>query len=176
MKLHKRCFFALPLVFMALMGIGCGSMVPISDAAEAVFMNDLVGQWQLIVPEGEDGQMLVLKFDEHTYYIELRQAGTEPFDEDTIRLRAYITEVDGKAFINAQNIDALDEEDRVYFFYTYDIGPDGLLTFTELQDVGDQKIDKFETSEALRTFIRQNLDNEALYGESTTLIKVKEAG
>lgn len=38
---------------------------------------------------------------------------------------------------------------------------------TELKDVGDQKIDEFETSDALYTFVRQNLDNPALYGEVT---------
>ena len=176
MKLHKRCFFALSVLFLALMWTGCGSEVPIQDSADAVVVNDLVGQWQLIAPESEEGQMLVLKFDEHAYYVELREPGSEPFDKDTVRLRAYITEVDGKAFINAQNIDALDEGDRTYFFYIYNLDPNGLLTITELQDVDDQKIDKFETSEALRAFVRQNLDNDALYGESMTLMKVKVAG
>ena len=176
MNAYKRCFFSLSVVFLALMWIGCGSKVPISDAADAVAVHDLVGQWELVVPAHENGQMLVLKFDEHTYYIELREPGTAPFDDDTIRLRAYITEVDGKAFINAQNIDALDEEERTYFFYTYTLDPNGLLTVTELQDVDDQKIDDFETSETLRAFIEQNLHNDALYGESMTLMKAKVAG
>ncbi len=176
MNSYKRCFFALSVVFMALMWIGCGSEVPISEAGEAVVVDDLVGQWQLVTPANEDGQMLVLKFDEHTYYVELREPGTEPFDKDTIRLRAYITEVDGKAFVNAQNIDSPKDEDRVYFFYTYTLDPNGLLTITELQDVDDQKIDKFETSEALRAFIQQNLHNGALYGESMTMMKMKVAG
>ena len=49
---------------------------------------------------------------------------------------------------------------------------DGVLTLTELNDVGDRQIDKFETSEALYTFIRQNLHNEDLYGASMALVKV----
>ena len=176
MKIYKNSSISLSLALVALFWMGCGSPVPISDATDALMVPELVGQWQTVTPATEDGQMLVLKYDAQTYYVELREAGTEPFDGDTIRLRVYITEVEGKPFINAQNIDSLDGEDRVYFFYTYNLSPDGLLTLTELQDVGDQKIDEFETSEALHAFIQQNLFNDALYGDEMTLMKVKVAG
>ena len=66
----------------------------------------------------------------------------------------------------------MDEDERLFFFYTYALTPDGGLTLTELRDVGDQKIDKFETSEALYTFIRQNLHDDDLYGASMALVKV----
>ncbi len=165
----------LAIALAALLWTGCGSPVPISDAADATAVPELVGHWQTL-PGEEEGEMLVLKFDAHTYYAELREAGTEPFDEDTIRLRAFISEVEGSRIINAQNIDSLDDEDRLYFFYAYDLGSDGLLTLTELQSIGDQDIDKFETSEALYAFIQQNIDNEALYGESFVMMRVNQPG
>ena len=176
MLIYRRFFSTLSIALAAFLWIGCGSAVPISEADEALFEPGLVGQWQLVAPADEAGEMLVLKFDAHTYYVELRDPGSEAFDEDVLRLRAYIAEVEGRTFINAQNIDAVADDERLFFFYTYALSPEGLLTVTELQDIGEQKIDKFETSEALRTFIRQNLDNEALYGDSLTLMRVKVAG
>ena len=176
MLIYRRFFSILSMGLAAVLWIGCGSAVPISEVDDAVFEPDLVGQWRLVTPADETGEMLVLKFDAHTYYVELREPDSDAFDDDVIRLRAYITEVEDRAFVNAQGIDAVADDERLFLFYTYTLSPDGLLTITELQDVGDQKIDKFETSEALRAFIRQNLDNDALYGDSMTLMKVKVAG
>ncbi len=173
MKPHKRIFFGLSTLFLALFGIGCGSQVPIQDSAEAVFVPELVGTWHIMPePGGEPGEMMVLNFNDREYYIELREQADGSPESDTLRLRAYITRVNGTAFINAQLIDSMDEDERLFFFYTYTLTPDGGLTLTELSDVGDQKIDKFETSEALYTFIRQNLHEEDLYGESMALVKV----
>jgi hypothetical protein len=120
--------------------------------------------------------MLVLRFNDNAYYVELREAGTEAFDADVLRLRAYITDIDGQRFVNVQNIDALDEEERLYLFYTYTLSPEGLLTVTELQDVAGQDLDKFETSEALYAFIRQHVNDEALYGDAMTFRRMTKTG
>ncbi len=172
MNPHRRCFFGLSMVVMALFWIGCGSQVPIQDSSEAVFVPELVGTWHTLESGGEPGEMVVRNFNDREYYVEMREQTSGAVEADTLRLRAYVTRVNGKSFINAQYIDSMDDDERLFFFYTYTLTPDGVLTLTELNDVGDRRIDKFETSEALYTFIRQNLHNEDLYGTSMVLVKV----
>ena len=173
MKPHRRCFFGLSFVLLALFWIGCGSQVPIQDISEAVFVPELVGTWHIMPePGSEPGEMVVLNFNDREYYVELRAQADGSPEADTLRLRAYITRVNGMSFINTQYIDSMDEDERLFFFYTYALTPDGVLTLTELNNVGDRRIDKFETSEALYTFIRQNLHDEDLYGASMALVKV----
>ena len=175
MKPHRRIFFGLSTLFLTLFWIGCGSQVPIQDSAEAVFVPELVGKWHIVPEPGDEpGELVVLNFNDREYYIELREQAEGSPEVDTLRLRAYITRVNGTAFINAQLIDSMDEDERLFFFYTYALTPDGGLTLTELRDVGHQEIDKFETSEALYTFIRHNLNNEDLYGASMALMKVSD--
>ena len=176
MKPSMRWLFSITLGLFALGTIGCGSVVPISDVSESVLLPDLAGHWQTTGPDDEIGQMLVLKFNEHAYYVEFREEGTEVFDEDVLRLRAYFTEIDDRLLINAQNIDSIDEDDRLYFFYAYDLDENGEMVITELQDVEGQDLDGFETSEALRAFVRENLDNEAFYGEAITFVRINVNG
>ena len=172
MNPHRRNFFGLSMVVMALFWIGCGSQVPIQDSSEAVFVPELVGTWHPLEAGGEPGEMVVRNFNDREYYVEMREQTSGPVEADTLRLRVYVTRVNGMSFINAQYIDSMDADDRLFFFYTYTLTPDGVLTLTELNDIGDRQIDKFETSEALYTFIRQNLHNEDLYGASMALVKV----
>ena len=173
MKPHRRYFFALTTVLCMLSWTGCGSEVPIQDSAEAVFIPELVGTWQIVPePGGEPGGMMVLNFNDREYYVELREQADGSPEADTLRLRAYITHVNGTAFINAQPIESMDADERLFFFYTFALSPDDVLTLTELRDTSGRDLDGFETSEALYTFIRQNLHNEDLYGASTALVKV----
>ena len=177
MKPHKRIVFGLSTLFLALFWIGCGSQVPIQDSDEAVFVPELVGTWHIVPePGGEPGEMEVLNFNDREYYVELREQADGSPEADTLRLRAYITRVNGTAFINAQPIESMDADERLFFFYTYVLNPDGGLTLTELRDPSGRDLDGFETSQELYAFIRQNLHNEDLYGASMTLMKVKVAG
>ncbi len=173
MKPHRRKFFGLSMVVMALFWIGCGSQVPIQDSAEAVFVPELVGTWHIVPePGGEPGEMMVLNFNDREYYVELRERADGSPEADTLRLRAYITRINGTAFINAQPIDSMDDDERLFFFYAYDLSPDDVLTLTELRDMSGRDLDGFETSQALYMFIRQNLHNEDFYGASMALVKV----
>jgi len=177
MNAYRQCVFALCLTGMILAWSGCGSLVPIGDSTEAVPVPELVGTWQIVEDTDErPDHVAVFNFNDTEYYVELQERKLDPSRADTLRLRVYITSVDGKRFINAQHIDSVKPDERVFFFYAYDLSPEGVLTLTELQDVGDQQIDKFETSEALHGFIRENVHNEALYGTSTRLVRVNVTG
>ena len=177
MKAHRKGLLPLFLAGMIVVGTGCGSMVPISDSTEAIAVSELVGTWQIVDDNDElPDQVVILNFNDSEYYVELQERKLDASKADTLRLRVYVTAVEGRRFINAQHIGSMKPDERVFFFYAYDFSPEGVLTLTELQDVGEQEIDKFETSEALNAFIRENVHNEALYGTSTQLIRVNVAG
>ncbi len=104
------------MVVMALFWIGCGSQVPIQDSSEAVFVPELVGTWQILPePGGEPGEMVVRNFNDREYYVEIWEQTSGPAEADTLRLRAYVTRVNGKSFINAQYIDSMDDDKRLLF-------------------------------------------------------------
>lgn len=159
-------------LIMLFIGLGCGSSVPISDASNAPFDKQLLGRWQM-TPDSdvETGEMLVLQFNEGEYYVELKEVKPVPCEEEAevLRLRAYLTEVDGHRLVNAQTIDA--DEKRQFYFYTYAL-QDGRLTIQELRSIASQDINAFESSEALLVFVRQNVDNPALYGEAATFVRL----
>ena len=171
MKRSTACTSVWLSLMVLFVGVGCGSPVPISDADNAPFDEQLVGRWQATQTADETVEMLILPFNDQEYYVELREVKPEPSDEEVLRLRAYITEVEGHRFINAQTL----EDERAYYFYTYALEQDGRLTIQELRDIQPQKINEFESSEALYTFVRQNVDNPALYGEVTSLVRMPMA-
>ncbi|HMB92385.1 MAG TPA: hypothetical protein VKP65_16150 [Rhodothermales bacterium] len=171
MKRSTGCTGVLLSLMVLFIGVGCGSPVPISDAENAPFDEQLVGRWQATQTADETVDMLILQFNDREYYVELREVKPDPSNEEILRLRAYITDVDGHRFINAQTI----QDEREYYFYTYALEPNGRLMIQELRDVEPQKINEFESSEALLTFVRQNVDNPALYGETTSLVRMPMA-
>jgi hypothetical protein len=165
-----------PFIYLILFSLGCGSKVPIADVSEAVADDRLVGEWTALEPEAEETVTVsIFKFNELEYIV-----WTETEKRDSVKTsiehnhyRIYVIEIRNKRFINAQTIESLEEEDRLYYFYNYIISNDTLITLRDLQDIGSSKIDEFETSEALYNFISTNLDNEDLYGGSYRLVRIK---
>lgn len=171
MKRYQHVLFSFSAVLLMLVATGCGSEVPIQDSETAVFMPELVGTWHPMAEVEDVDYVKILNFNDKEYYVELREKKADPAEAETLHLRVYVTQIDGQAFINAQPIGLEDEDERQFYFFTLALSPDGVLTLTELQDLDDQQIDKFETSEALYAFIQRNLHNMELYGTSTTFVK-----
>ena len=159
------------VLFLLILSTGCGTPVPLGAAEDAVFDADLVGLWQAVPsPDADDAQMLVLQFNDREYYVELREPGSEPFGEEVLRLRAYLTDLDGHRFVNLQGIDPEDTE-REFIFYRYALDAAGLLTITEVE-LGDERDEEFETTEELRAFVRARLDDPALYGDTARFMRL----
>ena len=141
--------------FLGLIAVaGCyESPVPLAPASKAVMDERLVGRWELVRGDGEEtSDLLVLRFNERELYARSREG------QKDAHFRAYVVVVDGARFVNAQS---LEERDRSFYFFRYDIGPDSVLT---LRMVSGRSIPKpIESSEKLRTFIREHLGNEELY-------------
>lgn len=160
------------LVLSALILAGCGSSaVPISEVGDAPVDNSLVGVWRDLDPENST-EFLVLKWDEKSYYVEVRMEPGLPGDEIE-RFRAYTSVVEGTNFLNLLYL-AESEEDRTYSFLTYVLNSDGTLRIGELNDVADQNIDDFTSSTDLRAFVRANVDNDQFYGPVSLWAKVDD--
>ena len=63
-----------------------------------------------------------------------------------------------------------------FLLESYEIRPDGLLSVTELTAAEELGLYEFDTSAALRAFLRDYLDNQELYGETTTWARVSDGG
>ncbi|MFB3132933.1 MAG: hypothetical protein ACE10K_10475 [Rhodothermales bacterium] len=163
MKRYRAAHFVLVLFFVL---CGClESEVPLSSSDQSIIDPRLIGRWELIETEEDEGPagMLVLQFNDHEYYVEYyyeRDDGTVEFP-DTLRFRAYTTPIDGALFANLQCIGC---DERTFIFYRYAVSEDGLLTVRAVEEELFKSA-TVETSEALYAFVKENLDKEALYDE-----------
>ena len=160
---------------------GCeGSKLPLGPADQAPVDQRLVGTWDL-VPHPDDEErawMHILQFNDHEYYLEYvaeddDQDMISDGKADTLRFRAYATPIDDLLFANLQ---CLNCDERVYFFFRYELsGEDLLLVRQFAEEVYKEPIQTLETSDALRSFVRNHRNDEALY-ESERIAFRRRAG
>ena len=108
----------------------------------------------------ESGQWVTiefLRFNEKEYVAWSREPDGEA--EKIVAYRAFITEIEGERFLNAQELDA--EPGRAWSFANYRISGDTL----SLRFVDDALFSSrtFESSDSLREFVRKNLHDPRLY-------------
>ena len=154
----------------------CGSKVPIADSSQAFPEDRLVGKWTTAEKDPEESiDISVYKFKDKEY---LAWAAEEKTDSLKTKIdyhfyRIYSIDIEGKRFINAQDIDSPKPENRVYFFYHYLFTSDSSLDFVELENADSTNIEKFERSEDLYDFLKRNVNNTELYGDTIRLIKTE---
>ncbi len=160
MALKKYGIGLLLLVFILPFLWGCPyeSKVPLSKSTEAEIDKELLGEWQ----EKEGGGSIMIKqFNEH----ELLIMGKEDEKIQCDVIRAFVTVVNDKRFLNVQVIQT-PPADGGWFIANYTIAG-GTLTIW----VVDEKLFKqpFTSSKALYRFVKRNLGNKDLYGDSETV-------
>lgn len=154
-------------LFLALAWIGCeSSPVPLSDPSIPV-NPALVGRWEMVTPDDEAGDLAdVFRFNDLEYYVEYREAtrsddGTLSYDE-VQRVRLFVTEVDGRAFVNVVGVD-FEENDEWLFMELERPGPRE-ARLTPVPDAFYKGLGEEPTSEsvlaALREAILGPLDEE----------------
>jgi len=168
---YLRYVFLLSLVFFL---ISCGSRVPIAPVDKAIVDDRLVGAWWAADSAARESiELIIYKFSEKEYFLEMREEKQQSgqTERDTLHLRSYIVEVKNKRFINAQMIESLEPEDRRYFFFNYFLEQNSRLLVRPLEDVGNIRIDDFKDSKSLYNFIKQQVDNDSLYGDTSVFIR-----
>ena len=170
---HFRLFF--PLLFIIM--IGCGSKVPIADLDEAVSYDRIIGDWTTVEQDSNEYiEFSVRKFNDREYaawVIEGKEDSTG-VNTEIYFYRLYLINIDNTIFINAQDINSSNPLDRLYHFLKYESSSDSTASISSLQNIGDIKIDDFQKSEDLYDFIKVNIPNEKLYGDTIQLTKIQK--
>jgi aminoglycoside phosphotransferase family enzyme len=122
---------------------------------------ELLGAWQS-TEKGESFTMTIQQFNDH----ELLITATENGKIQQEAIRAFATVVKDERFLNVQEIKASGEKGG-WYIVRYVVS-EGILT---TRVVDDKLIKKpFTSSRALYKFIKQNLQNEALYGDDNPMV------
>ena len=123
---------------------GCGSKVPIADVSESITDDRVVGDWQAS-NEKEILKLKVLKFNDKEYLAHSKVK--DKYKEDKAEehyFRFYILDINDQSFINAQDINTADPENRVYHFFRYQVRSDSSVFVESLNDIDSVKINDFE--------------------------------
>ena len=171
MTRFSKCL-VIPLLLII---ISCGSKVPIADISQAVVDDRLLGKWMPAEQdENEYFEFSLFKFNDKEYlsWIHSEEKDTSETKIKNKFYRIYFIDILDKHFINAQDINSFKKADRLYFFYRYEMQTDSTMMLVSLKDIDSVKVDKFEKSEDLYNFVKKNIHNKKLYGDSTALIKI----
>ena len=126
-------------------------------------MGDWVGQW-----EGDTVRVVVRKFTDREYFVSFA------FGDDQAALaRAYSVTIDGVRFMNLQNVNSANGEDRTFIFARYELTDDKLVVrFIQNKPLLEGR--RFESSEAFRRFVKDHLENEELYVKAVQFWRAKD--
>ena len=171
----RPCFLLAPAVTAVLLG-GCyyESPVPLGEPDPALVDDSLTGVWVAVDPASQDTMTLrVLPFSDRELYVEVEwvdSTSTSPFGVgptvERVRLRGFETELDGVRFMNLQLIE---EEERPYWLARFTLLPGDTLTVRPMADKAVEPPPS--SSAALRAFLRDNLENPAIYDSVATFVR-----
>jgi hypothetical protein len=157
---------ALASILLAASGfvIDCGfdSIVPLGSPSASMFDARLVGAWSCRDDEDEgrdSGALEIIAFNESEYLISIEESG------DHTQLRGFVAELDGRKFLNTNQISPRPESTFVIFGYAFDA--DGRVRF-RIVEVGSGD-DKPKTPAQLVALFRRALSSENLFDEGSVV-------
>jgi hypothetical protein len=121
-----------------------------------------LGEWSLEQLDA-DGQvaasrLVVRNLHGESYFVDWRGGGT---DEEPLRATAYLTDVNGVTFANARLLSDTPEPSNTYVILRVDL--DGEKLKLRNLDGDFFKDKKFDSPDALRKIVADNLENEKMY-------------
>lgn len=131
------------LSLIVLAGCPYGSEVPI-DKPTVKVDEKLLGQWE--PKSSSDDQISITKEDEFTYRIEKKSKNST----DPTIYKAYLSMIDGATFMNVWEENS---SQKSYYLYKLEISSSGAKA--TMSPITDNIEEKFETSEALKAFIKK---------------------
>ena len=163
MKMNRLSFGILFLLFILPLLWGCPyeSEIPLSKSSKAKIDQALIGEWRHTA-EGEPFTMIIQQFNDH----ELLIMGIEDGEVQHEAMRAFVTVIKDEQFLNLQEIeDSYDE--RVWSFVKYSVSGNTLMAWTVDEELFTKP---FTSSRSLYKFIKQNLQNKALYFSDSPMV------
>ena len=155
------------LLFSLLLFSGCPftSTIPLNLAETAVIDDSLLGNWGNPDEDADSSEVLhILPFNAHEYLILF-------FEKEEISIfRAFSNSIGEANFLTLTEINPGDPEEVNYIFARYRVHKDSLhIRLVEEKLFKDQE---FENSDQLSQFIEIHMDNDTLYDDSQTLVRV----
>jgi len=132
--------------FIVFAGCPYGSEVPIDEPSIKV-EEKLLGKWE--PKSSSDDLITITKEDQFTYRIEK----TSKNSTDVTVYKGYLSNIDGTRFMNIY-----EENSSQKSFYLYKLDISGSGAKATLAPITDNIDEKFETSAALKAFIKKHKD------------------
>jgi hypothetical protein len=164
-----RAVFCL-LTLLLLAGCPYESTEPMSAPAGAEIDGKLLGRWQYEDKATKEvGFLTISQFNENEVLIVMEEEGKKSPDT----MRAFVTDIDGRKFLNVQEVKGK-YQDRKWMFVSYKTG-DCSLTFRVVNDsLAPAGREKELGSRQVYELIKKNLGNEKIFDEPTTLTCVRK--
>jgi hypothetical protein len=153
------------LTLLLLAGCPYESLEPLSAPAGAEFDGKLLGKWKFEDKESKDiGFLTISRFNDTELLIVIEEEGKKGPDT----MRGFVTEVDGRKFLNVQEMKGK-YQDRKWMFVSYETG-ECSLTFRIVNDsLTPSGGEKALSSREVFELIKKNLGNKKIYDEPTSL-------
>jgi hypothetical protein len=164
-----RVLFCL-VTLLLLAGCPYESREPLSAPAGAEIDGKLLGRWKFEDKVSKDvGFLTISQFNDGELLIVMEEEGKKSPDT----MRGFVTDVDGRKFLNIQEIKGKYQE-RKWMFVSYATG-NCSLTYRVVNDSlvpsgGEKELG----SRQVYDLIKKHLGNEKIYDEPTTLTCVKK--
>jgi hypothetical protein len=163
----------LPFLFFFLIislfsGCPFTSAIPLNSPEKAVIDDSLLGSWGNPTEDADSSEILhILRFNSHEYLILFLE------EKETSIFRAF-TKVIGKSnFLTITEIHPGAQKELSYIFARYQVHKNYLqIRLVEEKLFKDQE---FDNPDHLSEFIDAHMDNDTLYGDSQTLVRVNNA-
>jgi len=152
----KTMKWILPLLILTVMLCGCpySSQVPLEATGKKI-NKELLGTWE--PKSSSDDQYKISKDDEFTYKI----VKTSKNSKDPQIFKAYITEIDGDAFLNLWEENG---SDKAYYFYKLELNSSS--SKATLSSVTENITEKFTTGEEMKAFFKKYKNLSFFYEKS----------
>ena len=157
----------LSLLFFIFLLSGCPytSAIPLNSSQDAVIADSLIGNWGNPDKDADSTEVLhILQFNTHEYLILFFE------EEETSIFRAFSKSIGESQFLSLTEIQPGIEQEVNYIFARYQVHKNQLqISLVEEKLFEDQQ---FKNSDQLCSFIETHLDNDVLYDETHSFVRV----
>lgn len=161
------------LIACFLIIVGCyESQVALSSHPVSKIDARLVNYWESVGKEKDANKikLAIFKFNENEYLLNWKEG-----EQETIFARGFVSKIEDVKILNIQGIKSLDEKEKTYIFFRYEINEQGNLKVSIISDENSLLKDKkFKKPKEFRSFIIKNIHFKGLFGKTIEFKTIKE--
>ncbi len=166
MKRNLLIFILGTIMIITITGCPYESSVPLGNSCNSTFDPALTGTWINPASNGNKDTIIIMKFNEHEYYIEIHEKGQTGV-KTTSRGRGFVTSIKNQKIINFCELGKPDK----FIFFKYEIRNKLMTTFSASDKFIKQP---FYSSSELCDFFTRNMDKQGFYEPPDSSILVSD--